>query len=153
MHTMCAMEELMPSMGTAVPSPSILAAVVSHSDAAFQTIGKLYSDAHHSVDVDFDNPFDFCDESLVLSKTRLITISDDGKVWKWLLTAEGSVDIQKDVTNPDIVAEACKSVPSEIPMGHNSEISTVPLSTDANRSRTCLSKSATSLDEVSFKVG
>ncbi|KAH0651688.1 hypothetical protein KY284_031600 [Solanum tuberosum] len=151
-HTMCAMEELMPSIGTAVPSPSILAAVVSHSDAAFQTIGKLYSDAHHSVDVDFDNPFDFCDESLVLSKTRLITISDDGKVWKWLLTAEGSVDIQKDVTNPDIVAEACKSVPSEIPMGHNSEISTVPLSTDANRSRTCLSKSTTSLDEVSFKI-
>lgn len=151
-HTMCAMEELMPSIGSPVPSPSILAAVISHSDAALQNIGKLYSDAHHSVDVDFDNPFDFCDESLVLSKTHLISISDDGKVWKWLLTAEGSVDIQKDMTNPDIVAEACKSVPSEIPMGHNSEISTVPLSTDANRSSTCLSKSTKSLDEVSFKI-
>ncbi|XP_060172064.1 uncharacterized protein LOC132603153 [Lycium barbarum] len=147
-HTMCAMEELMPSIGTSVPSPSILAAVISHSDAALQNIGKLYSDAHHSVDVDFDNPFDFCDESLVLSKTRLISISDDGKVWKWLLTAEGSVDVQKNMTNP----EACKTVPSEIPIGHNSEISTVPLSNDANSSRTSLSKSTTSLDDVSFKI-
>lgn len=151
-HTMFAMEELMPSIGTPVPSPSILAAVISHSDAALQNIGKLYSDAHHSVDVDFDNPFDFCDESLVLSKTRLISISDDGKVWKWLLTAEGSVDIQKDMTNPDVDAEACKTVPSEIPIGHNSEISKVPPSNDASSSRTCLSKSTTSLDEVSFKI-
>ncbi|XP_070044118.1 uncharacterized protein [Nicotiana tomentosiformis] len=142
-HTMCAMEELMPSIGTSVPSPSILAAVISHSDAALQNIGKLYSDAHHSVDVDFDNLFDFCDESLVLSKTRLISISDDGKVWKWLLTAEGSVDVQKDMTNPDNVVEACKTIPSEIPIGHISEIST--------SSRTSLSKSPTSQDEVSFK--
>ncbi|KAF3624471.1 putative clathrin assembly protein-like [Capsicum annuum] len=148
---MCAMEEMMPAIGTSVPSPSILAAVISHSDAALQAIGKLYSDAHHSVDVDFDNPFDFCDESLVLSKTRLISISDDGKVWKWLLIAEGSVDIQEDMTNPDIVAEACKTVPSEI-IGHSSEISSAPLSNDANSSRTCLSKSTTGLDEVSFKV-
>ncbi|XP_070044117.1 uncharacterized protein [Nicotiana tomentosiformis] len=143
-HTMCAMEELMPSIGTSVPSPSILAAVISHSDAALQNIGKLYSDAHHSVDVDFDNLFDFCDESLVLSKTRLISISDDGKVWKWLLTAEGSVDVQKDMTNPDNVVEACKTIPSEIPIGHISEIST--------SSRTSLSKSPTSQDEVSFKI-
>ncbi|PHT42967.1 hypothetical protein CQW23_16992 [Capsicum baccatum] len=150
-HTMCAMEEMMPAIGTSVPSPSILAAVISHSDAALQTIGKLYSDAHHSVDVDFDNPFDFCDESLVLSKTRLISISDDGKVWKWLLIAEGSVDIQEDMTNPDIVAEAFKTVPSEI-IGHSSEISSAPLSNDANSSRICLSKSTTGLDEVSFKV-
>ncbi|CAN4103717.1 unnamed protein product [Withania somnifera] len=150
-HTICAMEELMPSIGTPVPSPSILAAVISHSDAALQNIGELYSDARHSVDVDFDNPFDFCDESLVLAKTRLISISDDGKVWKWLLTAEGSLDIQKDMTNPD-VAEACKTVPSEIPTGHYSEISTVPLSNDARSSRTCLLKSTTTLDEVSFKI-
>ncbi|KAJ8560517.1 hypothetical protein K7X08_022377 [Anisodus acutangulus] len=150
-HTMCAMEELMPSIGTSVPSPSILAAI-SHSDAALQNIGKLYSNAHHSVDVDFDNPFDFCDDSRVLSKTHLISISDDGKVWKWLLTAEGSVDVQKNMKNPDIVAETCKTVPSEIPIGPNFEISTVPLSNDANSSRTCLSKSTTSLDEVSFKI-
>nr|XP_016491990.1 PREDICTED: WD repeat-containing protein 11 isoform X2 [Nicotiana tabacum] len=142
-HTMCAMEELMPSIGTSVPSPSILAAVISHSDAALQNIGKLYSDAHHSVDVDFDNPFDFCDESLVLSKTRLISISDDGKVWKWLLTAEGSLDVQKDMTNPDIVVDACKTVPSEIPIVHNSGTN--------SSSRISLSKSPTSQDEVSFK--
>ncbi|MCD7467958.1 hypothetical protein HAX54_005675 [Datura stramonium] len=152
-HTMCAMEELLPSIGTSVPSPSILAAVISHSDAALQNIGKLYSDAHHSADVDFDNPFDFCDESLLLSKTRLISISDDGKVWKWLLTAEGSVDVQKDMPNPDIFAEACtKTVPSEIPIGHNSEISRVLQSNNVNSKKTCLSKSTTSLDEVSFKI-
>ncbi|KAJ6296330.1 hypothetical protein OIU78_024221 [Salix suchowensis] len=68
-HVMCAMEELMPSIGTSVP----------------------FSFA----EVDFDNPFDFCDDS-VHSTTHMISISDDGKVWNWLLTAEGTGDNLKD---------------------------------------------------------
>ena len=89
---MCMMEELMPSVGTPVPSPSILAVVVSQTDSTLQNISKLCSDVHSSFAVDFNNPFDFCDESLVISKTNMISISDDGKIWKWLLTAEGFGD-------------------------------------------------------------
>jgi hypothetical protein len=46
--------------------------------------------------VDFDNPFDFCDDTVVHSTTHMISISDDGKVWNWLLTAEGTGDNHKD---------------------------------------------------------
>lgn len=90
----------MPSVGSSVPSPSILAAVVCESDYALQNVGKIYSDVPHTPfgDEDFDNPFDFCDESLPASKTHLISISDDGKVWNWLLTAEGPEVAPKDVT-------------------------------------------------------
>lgn len=104
---MCLMEELIPSIGTSVPSPSILAATISQSDSTFQNVGKLYSDVPHSPspDVDFETPFDFCDESLLVSKTHLISISDDGKIWNWLLTAEGAESIQKDDTNLGLVAD------------------------------------------------
>ncbi|CAA3029155.1 WD repeat-containing 11 isoform X1 [Olea europaea subsp. europaea] len=106
-HIMCLMEELIPSIGTSVPSPSVLAVTISQSDSTLQSICKLCSDAS-SLDVDFDNPFDFCDESLIISKTHLISISDDGKIWKWLLTAEGSGDARKDIAQQDKVSEVGK---------------------------------------------
>ncbi|XP_068343506.1 uncharacterized protein [Pyrus communis] len=116
-HIMCSMEELMPSIGTSVPSPSLLALVISQSDSTLQNVGKIYSDdVPHSPfpDVDFDNPFDFCDEPLLVSKMHLISISDDGKIWNWLLTAEGLEDNRKDDTNLGI---------SEVPVpGTNTNI-------------------------------
>ncbi|XP_010687946.2 uncharacterized protein LOC104902003 [Beta vulgaris subsp. vulgaris] len=98
-YSICTMQELMPSVGSSVPSPSILAAVICESDCALQNVGKIYSDVPHTPfsDEDYDNPFDFCDESLPASKTHLISISDDGKVWNWLLTAEGPEVAPKDV--------------------------------------------------------
>lgn len=100
-HVMCMMEELMPSLGTPVPSPSVLAVVISQSDSNLQNVRKHLNDGHHasSSDMDFDNPFDFCDESHVISKTHLLSISDDGKIWNWLLTAEGLTENQKDTSN------------------------------------------------------
>ncbi|KAL0427142.1 UNVERIFIED_CONTAM: WD repeat-containing protein 11 [Sesamum latifolium] len=86
-HIMCSMDELMPSIGTTVPSPLVLAVAISQSDYMLQDIRKLCLGTD-SFDMDFDNPFDFFDESPIISKTHLISISDDGKVWKWLLTAE-----------------------------------------------------------------
>lgn len=99
-YSICSTQELMPSVGTSVPSPSILAAVLCESDYALQNVGKIYSDVPHTPfsDEDYDNPFDFCDESLPASKTHLISISDDGKVWNWLLTAEGPEVSPKDVS-------------------------------------------------------
>ncbi|KAJ7956722.1 WD repeat-containing protein 11 [Quillaja saponaria] len=97
-HIMCSMEELMPSIGTSVPSPSMLAVVLCESDSILHNVGKIYPGLPNSLspDHDFDNPFDFCDESLLVSKTHLISISDDGKLWNWLFTAEGLADTQND---------------------------------------------------------
>ncbi|CAN0900198.1 WD repeat-containing protein 11 [Linum grandiflorum] len=92
-HMMCWMEELMPSLGTPVPSPSLLAVTICQSDSTLQNVAKLYRDAPSAKDI--DNPFDFYDESLLLSKTHMISISDDGRLWNWRLTAEDIVE--KDV--------------------------------------------------------
>lgn len=100
MHVMCTMEELMPSIGASVPSPSILAGIICKSDSTLQCVGKLYSiGSRSSFEMDFDNPFDFSDEPLSINKTHLISISDDGKIWNWLLTSERTEDTQKDATN------------------------------------------------------
>lgn len=97
------MEELLPSIGTSVPSPSLLAVIIYPSDSILQNVGKLCSDVPHSHspdadadDADIDTPFDFYDESLHVPSTHLISISDDGKVWNWLLTSEGAEETQKD---------------------------------------------------------
>lgn len=101
MHVMCAVEELMPAIGTSVPSPSVLAVSICQSESTLQHVAKLCSDSPNSplAEVDFDNPFDFYDDIVVHSKTHMISISDDGKVWNWLLTAEGTGDNQKDVVS------------------------------------------------------
>ena len=160
MHIMCAIEELIPSIGTPVPSPSILAVIICQSDSTFQNVGKLYSDVSHSPspDVDFDTPFDFCDEPLLVSKTHLISISDDGKIWNWLLTAEGPENTQKDDTNLGLVADV-----SEVPVpgtnantvissssGSFMEAGKQPEHMDSGRS--CPSNSTSSLADMSFKV-
>lgn len=159
-HIMCAIEELIPSIGTPVPSPSILAVIICQSDSTFQNVGKLYSDVSHSPspDVDFDTPFDFCDEPLLVSKTHLISISDDGKIWNWLLTAEGPENTQKDDRNLGLVADV-----SEVPVpgtNANTVISSSSGSfTEAGKQpehmdggRNCPSNSTSSLADMSFKV-
>ncbi|KAL8206256.1 hypothetical protein R6Q57_009807 [Mikania cordata] len=113
-HDMCMMEELMPSLGTSVPSPSLLAVVISQSDATLQNVGKHFSDAHEcsshdkEFNMDFNNPLDFRDESNIISKTYLISISDDGKIWNWLLTSEGESDDTKDTSDAANGTEASK---------------------------------------------
>ncbi|XP_076929183.1 uncharacterized protein LOC143593436 [Bidens hawaiensis] len=113
-HDMCMMEELVPSVGTSVPSPSLLAVVISQSDSTLQNISKHFSDvdgvswSDKEFDMDFDNPLDFCDESNVICKTYLLSISDDGKIWNWLLTSEGATDDSKDESDVANVAESSK---------------------------------------------
>ncbi|XP_041006551.1 LOW QUALITY PROTEIN: WD repeat-containing protein 11-like [Juglans microcarpa x Juglans regia] len=157
-HIMCSMEELIPSIGTSVPSPSILAVIICQSDSTFQNVGKLYSDVPHSSspDVDFDTPFDFCDEPLLVSKTHLISISDDGKIWNWLLTAEGAESMQKDNTNLGLVADV-----SEAPVPEtNASIvvsSTGGPAMEAGKQLKCLDGSRSgpsnsTLEDMSFKI-
>ncbi|KAL9685127.1 hypothetical protein QQ045_022574 [Rhodiola kirilowii] len=105
-HEMCTVDELMPSTGTPVPSPLILAVVICQSDSTVQNISKLYSELPHphSFNMDFNSPFDFPDETMFVSKTHLVTISDDGKIWNWLLTAEEAKDTQTDSADSDLVS-------------------------------------------------
>ncbi|XP_021634010.1 WD repeat-containing protein 11 isoform X3 [Manihot esculenta] len=109
-HVMCTMEEMMPSIGSSVPSPSVLAVTICQSESTLKNVAKLYSDAPNTpfAKIDFDNPFDFHDDTLLLSKTHVISISDDGKIWNWLLTAEGLGDNQKNVTDLGIVNNSRK---------------------------------------------
>ncbi|KAJ1443907.1 Quinoprotein alcohol dehydrogenase-like superfamily [Sesbania bispinosa] len=108
-HVMCSLEEIMPSVGTSVPSPSTLSVLLCQLDTSLQIIGKNYSDVPSSpyLREDFDNPFDFCDESMIVAKIHLISISDDGKIWNWCLTAEGNADTQKDDKKLGLVNDDC----------------------------------------------
>lgn len=107
---MCTIEELMPAIGSSVPTPSVLSVVICQSESTIQSVGKLCSDSPNcsTPDMDFDNPFDFYDDALPLYKTRLISISDDGKVWSWILTAEGAGDTQKNIKNSDVVDDSAE---------------------------------------------
>lgn len=158
---MCRMEELMPSVGTPVPSPSILAVVISQTDSILQNIGKLCSDVYSTSSLieDFNNPFDFCDETLIVSKTHLISISDDGKIWKWLLTAEGSGDdAQKGIsssgttTHIDKVADTDARSGKETLDADDPPQNLVVPSNNVNDNRIGSSNRPVRWEEVSFKV-
>ncbi|XVE71478.1 hypothetical protein DITRI_Ditri10aG0153500 [Diplodiscus trichospermus] len=150
-YIMCTMEELMPSIGSSVPSPSVLAVLISQSGSTLQTISKLYSESsNRASDPDFDNPFDFCDDTLLFSKTHLISISDDGKLWCWILTAEGTGDVQKDAINCGKIADISEeSTNTNTTFSSNSE-----LTADGSRllDNVKLSNSTVSLADLTFKI-
>ncbi|KAG8367427.1 hypothetical protein BUALT_Bualt16G0070700 [Buddleja alternifolia] len=156
-HIICSMDELIPSIGTSVPSPLVLAVAISQSDSTFQDIRKLCPDAD-SLDVDFYNPFDFFDESHIISKTHVISITDDGKVWKWILTAEGSRDARKDTENVNGAAEA-REIPvvevesqSETSSSDQPVPNTVTYLDDTRRRESRQSGRTIAVDEMSFKM-
>ncbi|PRQ46333.1 putative transcription factor WD40-like family [Rosa chinensis] len=159
-HIMCSMEELLPSIGTSVPSPSVLALAISQSDSTLQNIGKIYSDQPDSPfsAVDFDNPFDFCDEPVVFSKTHLISISDDGKIWNWLLTAEGPEDNRKDDKNLDVVSNITEVLVSGtskntvVSSTGGVEMEASKQSEQSNGGRSRSSSSTISHTEISLKI-
>lgn len=153
-YTICGMEELMPSIGTPVPSPSPLAVLISQSNSTLQNVGNIcpYAAQDTTSCVDFDNPFDFSDDSLVICKTFLVSLCDDGKVWKWLLTAEGVED--GALHNSDVVEVRDNNIAleentgSELLSAREPSDVTMPLN-ESNYSR---NKSIISNKEVSFKM-
>ena len=154
---MCMMEELMPSLGTPVPSPSVLAVVISRSDSTLQNVRKHLSDGSSSdteVNIDFDNPFDFRDDTNVISKTHLLSISDDGKIWNWLLIAEGP---SKDASDAGAVAEISKDPASDInadgeDSSHDSVKDVIKQSDNEIMRKSRSSASKRSKDELSLQV-
>lgn len=154
-HIMCSMDELMPSIGTTVPSPSVLAVALSQSDYTLQDIRRLCPETE-PFDSELVNPSVFSDESHIISKTHLISVSDDGNVWKWLMTAERFRDANKDSENVKKVDEVqvseVGSLP-EVPSAGQSTRNKMTLPDIINcREKGQLGLSVVS-DEVSFKVG
>lgn len=112
-HVLCTVEELMPSIGTTVPSPNVLAVVVCQSESALQNVAKCYSERSYNLaDANSANP-DLHSESNVVSETNLISLSDDGKVWSWLLTSEGKSDAQTTASDLNMAAEVSEVALSE----------------------------------------
>ncbi|XP_010496533.1 PREDICTED: WD repeat-containing protein 11-like [Camelina sativa] len=150
-HVMCTMEEFMPSIGLSIPSPSALAVLLSQSDSTMQTITKLYPDETSSVD--FDNPFDFYDESIVVSKTTFFSLSDDGKIWKWVLSAEGVEDALKNASDLDIsIVGADVALPGAIQKKDFSNLEDGLVVTPTNKSRGQTSSSSFGRSDLSFKI-
>ncbi|XP_047338175.1 WD repeat-containing protein 11-like [Impatiens glandulifera] len=105
-YSMCGMEELVPAIATSIPSPCLLAVALIQSDCTFQNVAKLNSQLSlDPVDDDFDTPLDFDDEPSLISKTHLISITDDGKIWNWLLTAEGPNETENNAESSSDVDE------------------------------------------------
>ncbi|OMO81166.1 hypothetical protein CCACVL1_12565 [Corchorus capsularis] len=152
-HVLCTMEELMPSIGTSVPTPSVLAVLVSQSESTLQNISKLYSDSSNgAIDVDFDNPFDFYDDTLLVSKTHLISISDDGKLWSWIVTAEGTGDVQKDVINSGKIADASEELTTKNISSSDGLFTEGGNQLDDTNGRIQLSNSTFGLADATFKI-
>ncbi|KZV18872.1 WD repeat-containing protein 11-like [Dorcoceras hygrometricum] len=156
-HVMCSMEELIPLIGTSVPSPSLLAVTISQLDSTLQDIGRLCLDTT-SHDIDFDNPFDFVDESSIISRTHLLSISDDGKLWKWCLTAEDSSVFQKDIEIASEIEKASnipvREVESQLDFSADEHaVSSVNQQYDTYGRKNSQSRHIIATDEVLFKVG
>lgn len=160
-HVVCMIEELIPSTGTTVPSPSLLAVVISQSDSTLQHVSKLYSDVSEISTPDaaeIDTPLDLGDESHIVSKMHLLSITDDGIIWNWLLTAEGPGDAKKDGISLTNVDEISKMPVLET--NHGTIIpSTDEVKVDETHQRGMISDtrgrmriSAISLEEISLKI-
>ncbi|XP_077220086.1 transducin family protein / WD-40 repeat family protein [Tasmannia lanceolata] len=159
-HMLCTMEELMPSIGATVPSPCLLAVILCQSESTLQNVDKLYPDMSHttpSFPVDCSAPSDFCNKSLV-SESYLISISDDGKIWNWVLTADVVSDVQKTIPNFNIadISEVRVSETHIQPLGnsvHEHALDVVKESESVNNNLTCgLSKIKFTKSELSFKT-
>ncbi|XP_047942108.1 WD repeat-containing protein 11 [Salvia hispanica] len=150
-HIMCSMEELVPSIGTTVPSPLVLAVAISQSDYTLQDIIRRCPDTD-PVDFELDNPLAFIDESHIISKTHLLSVSDDGKVWKWLLTAERSKDVNRDSECVKKVDETSEVPISEVSSSGQCTGNIVTHPDSINGRENSKTACAVVSDEVSFKT-
>ncbi|XP_068653674.1 uncharacterized protein [Aristolochia californica] len=100
-HVLCTIGELMPSIGTSVPSPCVLAVVLCASESTIQNIDKLFlGNTSSSSSFNYSVPNFPCEAHA--SGTNVLSISDDGKIWKWLLTAVGCRDAHQSNTDVNV---------------------------------------------------
>ncbi|EMS63946.1 WD repeat-containing protein 11 [Triticum urartu] len=103
-HLLHAVEELMPSIGTVVPPPAVLATTIWQSESIFRNIDKQSQDLAHmqsSQSMIFDTKSN--QNMYQGTMTYLTSISEDGKIWSWHLTFDNpaikSTDDSISVTN------------------------------------------------------
>ncbi|CAA0372150.1 unnamed protein product [Arabidopsis thaliana] len=100
-HVLCAIEEFMPTIGNSVPSPSLLTLLISQLDSTLQNIRTIHSDALLDSS-ELEISFDFNNDAFLLFKTHFISISDDGKIWSWIVTFNGDEDSNPQ-TNENLI--------------------------------------------------
>ncbi|CAE6012980.1 unnamed protein product [Arabidopsis arenosa] len=103
-HVLCGLEELMPTIGNSVPSPSLLTLLISQLDSTFQNMRTSHSDALLD-NSELEISFDFNNDAFLRFKTHFISISDDGKIWSWILTFNGDEDCNPQ-TNDELLESA-----------------------------------------------
>lgn len=116
-HLLCAVEELMPSIGTVVPSPAVLAATIWQSESIFRSIEKQCQDLAqpHSFTIDTNSDQNACQGTM----TYLTSISEDGKIWSWLLKFDKSAlpskaNLGRPSHNNAATANTCSNRPDFI---------------------------------------
>nr|XP_009381634.1 PREDICTED: WD repeat-containing protein 11 isoform X1 [Musa acuminata subsp. malaccensis] len=101
LHVLCGVEELMPSIGTVIPTPAVLAVNSCQSESSVQNIGLFCTDPSSYTQALLSEecvpPKSSNKEMDIPLKTCLVSISDDGKIWNWLVTSDKGV--------PDAVKE------------------------------------------------
>lgn len=115
MHLLCTTVELMPSIGTTVPTPTVLAVNLCQLESVIQDVRKLCtgaSDVDSLLDVTCLSPLNLCTEMGYIRKTYLISISDDGKIWNWVLTYDKAKDARK-ILNVNVGADIDEEAVSE----------------------------------------
>ncbi|KAF7083409.1 hypothetical protein CFC21_087207 [Triticum aestivum] len=95
-HLLHAVEELMPSIGTVVPPPAVLATTIWQSESIFRIIDRQSQDLalmQSSQSIIFDTK---SNQNMYRgTMTYLTSISEDGKIWSWHLTFDKSVSSKK----------------------------------------------------------
>lgn len=96
MHILCTVEELMPSIGTVVPPPAVLATTIWQSESIFRNIDKQCQDLSQT-NASLSFIADTNPEKNVYqgTLTYVTSISEDGKIWSWLLTFDKSAHPNK----------------------------------------------------------
>ncbi|KAJ4758363.1 Transducin family protein / WD-40 repeat family protein [Rhynchospora pubera] len=85
-YVLCTMEELMPSIGSSVPSPSVLSIALCQSESPLRTV--------RDEDITFlsSDVVDSTSGGKFRSNKYIMVISDDGKIWQWSLDTDEDVD-------------------------------------------------------------
>ncbi|XP_028548935.1 WD repeat-containing protein 11-like [Dendrobium catenatum] len=124
-HMLHTMEELMPSIGTSIPSPGVLTVVLCQSESAFQNVGQLCANSSFTSSVVDSLPsLNLLGGMDVVARTTVISISDDGKIWNWLLTSEKARSIGLATLNLNSTADAVEGSLLDTHSGTTSTYST-----------------------------
>jgi hypothetical protein len=94
-YLLCTMEELIPSTGSTVPSPSVLAIALCQSESSLRTVREDEITFFSPDDVDSNYG------SKSTSNKYIMVISDDGKIWQWSLNFDEDAEAEdvKKVAN------------------------------------------------------